>query len=98
MLTVIVARERPDGNLKTMVLLLDLWKKGIRDCFVDANLSKAALRHLCMKLGQSYHLAEQPPIDMSQEQVKSNGGGGRIHQFLWQRSRAVSKREKGTWR
>jgi len=71
MLTVIVARERPDGNLKTMVLLLDLWKKGIRDCFVDANLSKAALRHLCMKLGQSYHLAEQPPIDMSQEQVKS---------------------------
>jgi hypothetical protein len=25
-------------------------------------------------------------------------GGGRIHQFLWQRSRAVSKREKGTWR
>ena len=26
------------------------------------------------------------------------GSGGRIHQFLWQRSRAVSKREKGTWR
>ena len=26
------------------------------------------------------------------------GGGGRIHQFLWRRSRAVSKREKGTAR
>ena len=24
------------------------------------------------------------------------GGGGRIHQFLWQRSRAASTREKGT--
>ena len=24
--------------------------------------------------------------------------GGRIHQFLWQRSRAVSQREKGTER
>jgi hypothetical protein len=27
-----------------------------------------------------------------------SGGGGRIHQFLWRRSRAVSKREKGTER
>ena len=71
MLTVIVARERPNGNLKTMVLLLDLWKKGIRDCFVDANLSKKELGHLCIKLGQSYHLAEQPPIDISKEKVKS---------------------------
>jgi hypothetical protein len=26
------------------------------------------------------------------------GGGGRIHQFLWRRSRAVSSREKGTER
>ena len=26
------------------------------------------------------------------------GSGGRIHQFLWRRSRAVSKREKGTER
>ena len=40
MLIVVVARERPDGNLKAMFLLLDLWKRGIRDCFVDANLTK----------------------------------------------------------
>jgi len=26
------------------------------------------------------------------------GSGGRIHQFLWRRSRAVSTREKGTER
>jgi hypothetical protein len=26
------------------------------------------------------------------------GSGGGIHQFLWRRSRAVSKREKGTER
>jgi len=29
---------------------------------------------------------------------QGQGGGGRIHQFLWRRSRAVSKREKGTER
>jgi hypothetical protein len=28
--------------------------------------------------------------------VERRGGGGRIHQFLWQRSRAASTREKGT--
>ena len=63
MLMVIVARERPDGNLKAMFLLLDLWKKGIRDCFVDANLPKAHLERQCDKLGKSYHLAEQPSTD-----------------------------------
>jgi hypothetical protein len=61
MLSVIVARERPDGNLKTMFLLLDLWKRGIRDCFVDANLPKADLDRYCEKLGKSYRLAEHLP-------------------------------------
>ena len=36
MLIVVGTRKRPDGNLKAMFLLLDLWKKGIRDCFFDA--------------------------------------------------------------
>jgi hypothetical protein len=30
--------------------------------------------------------------------VERGGSGGRIHQFLWRRSRAVSKREAGTER
>jgi hypothetical protein len=30
--------------------------------------------------------------------MKHFGGGGRIHQFLWRRSRVVSTREKGTVR
>ena len=58
MLIVVVARERPDGNLKAMFLLLDLWKRGIRDCFVDANLPKDGLDRQCEKLGKSYHLGE----------------------------------------
>ena len=61
MLNVIIARERPDGNLKAMFLLLDLWKRGIRDCFVDANLSKADLDRNCKKLGRAYHLGEHLP-------------------------------------
>ena len=61
MLSVIVARERPDGNLKAMFLLLDLWKRGIRDCFVDANLPKARLDRYCEKLGKSYDFADRLP-------------------------------------
>jgi hypothetical protein len=60
MLTVIVARERPDGNLQTMFLLLDLWKKGIRECFVDANLPKKDLDRQCEKIGKSYHSVDPP--------------------------------------
>jgi hypothetical protein len=30
------------------------------------------------------------------ERIERFAGGGRIHQFLWRRSRAVSTREKGT--
>jgi hypothetical protein len=33
-----------------------------------------------------------------QDRIERLGGGGRIHQFLWRRSRVVSKREKGTAR
>ncbi len=71
MLTVIVARERLDGNLRAMFLLLDLWKKGIRDCFVDANLSKEDLKRQCEKLGKSYHLAEQPPTAGNEEEISA---------------------------
>ena len=35
-------------------------------------------------------------LSSSLERIERSEGGGRIHQFLWQRSRAVSKREKGT--
>src|SRR5581483_7192713 len=33
-----------------------------------------------------------------QNEAARQSGGGRIHQFLWRRSRAVSQREKGTER
>ena len=66
MLTVIVARERPNGNLQAMFLLLDMWKKGIRDCFVDSNLTKQVLDEYCEKLGTSYHSNERPDVDKNQ--------------------------------
>jgi len=32
--------ERPDHRLKSMFFLLDFWKVGMKDCFVDVDISK----------------------------------------------------------
>ena len=31
---------KPDGRLKVMIFLLDFWKSGLKDCFVDTDMSK----------------------------------------------------------
>lgn len=62
MLIVVGTRKRPDGNLKAMFLLLDLWKKGIRDCFFDANLSEKQFEKVSQRIAQSYNLNE--PLDL----------------------------------
>lgn len=54
MLIVVGTRKRPDGNLKAMFVLLDLWKKGVRDCFYDANLSEKQFERACQRFGNSY--------------------------------------------
>ena len=61
MLIVVGTRKRPDGNLKAMFLLLDLWKKGIRDCFFDANLSEKQFERVSQRIARSYNLNE--PLD-----------------------------------
>jgi hypothetical protein len=33
--------EKPNHSLKSIFFLLDFWKIGLKDCFVDANISKA---------------------------------------------------------
>ena len=53
--SVIVARQNPDGTLRAMTLLLDLWKVGIQDCFVDI----AVLEEQVEKYAQS----EEPPYE-----------------------------------
>lgn len=35
-----VAFEKPDGRLKTMFFLLDFWKSGMKECFVDVDITK----------------------------------------------------------
>ncbi len=54
MLIVVGTRKRPDGNIKAMFILLDLWKKGVRDCFYDANLSEKQFERACQRFGNSY--------------------------------------------
>ena len=63
MLIVVGTRKRPDGNLKAMFLLLDLWKKGIRDCFFDAKLSEKQFEKVSQKIAKNYDLMEPPEPD-----------------------------------
>ncbi len=67
MLIVVGTRKRPDGNLKAMFLLLDLWKKGIRDCFYDANLSEKQFERACQRFGNTY---TEPEHVIPEEEIK----------------------------
>ena len=79
MLIVVGTRKRPDGNLKAMFILLDLWKKGVRDCFYDANLSEKQFERACQRFGNSYVEPDQAlpeeetdaeDIDMKYEPIR----------------------------
>jgi hypothetical protein len=54
MITTVVAQQKPNGNLRALFPLLDLWKKGLRDCFVDADISKAEFEEKCAKIGGEF--------------------------------------------
>ena len=58
MLIVVGTQKRPDGNLKAMFVLLDLWKKGIRDCFFDASLTEKQFEQISQKIAKHYNLLE----------------------------------------
>ena len=45
-----MAWEKPDGRLKAMFLLLDFWQRGLKDCFVDVDISKAAFQKRCANM------------------------------------------------
>ena len=63
MLIVVGTRKRPDGNLKAMFILLDLWKKGVRDCFFDANLSEKQFEKVSQRIARTYNLSEPSDPD-----------------------------------
>jgi len=67
MLIVVGTRKRPDGNVKAMFLLLDLWKKGIRNCFYDANLSEKQFERVAQRIGKNYNLLESDYPDEAPE-------------------------------
>ncbi len=68
MLIVVGTRKRPDGNLKAMFLLIDLWKKGVRDCFYDANMSEKQFERACQRFGNSYTEPEHAIPEEEKEQ------------------------------
>lgn len=69
MLIVVGTRKRPDGNIKAMFLLLDLWKKGIRECFYDANLTEKQFERACQRFGNSFTEPEHA-VPEEEEQIK----------------------------
>ncbi|MEO2003053.1 MAG: hypothetical protein ABGY41_03030, partial [Candidatus Poribacteria bacterium] len=44
--TVIVCRANPDGTLRVIMLLLDLWKVGVQECIVDVSATTQAVDKL----------------------------------------------------
>jgi hypothetical protein len=51
MIDLAIAWEKPDGRLKAMFLLLDFWKKGLKECFVDVDISKEEFQQRCTSMG-----------------------------------------------
>ena len=74
MLIVVGTRKRPDGNLKAMFLLLDLWKKGVRDSFFDANITEKKFEKVCLRFGKEYVALEQtyPNEEKEEENREEN--------------------------
>ena len=72
MLIVVGTRKHADGNLKAMFVLLDLWKKGIRDCFFDAKLSEKQFEKVSQRIAKNYDLMEstEPGDDELQELIR----------------------------
>jgi DNA-directed RNA polymerase subunit RPC12/RpoP len=74
MITAIVAQEKPNGHLRAMFLLLDFWKKGLRDCFVDADISKNEFEAKCVRkdiklIGVEY-LFEETDFEKCRQYIK----------------------------
>ena len=46
-----VSWKKPNGNLKAMFFLLDFWKTGLVDCFVDVSITEQEFQQRCANLG-----------------------------------------------
>lgn len=53
MIDLAIAWEKPDGRLKVMFLLLDFWKNGLKDCFVDVDISKEEFQQRCASMEEN---------------------------------------------
>ncbi len=58
MITAVVTRKRPDGELQALFILLDLWKKGMRDCFMDSRISMEQFQEKARKLSEPHPIIE----------------------------------------
>jgi len=52
--SVVIARERPDGNLQFVSVLIDEWKMGLKDCFGSRNLSKKRFDEIIRQMPIDY--------------------------------------------
>ena len=63
-----IAWEKPNDRLKAMFLLLDFWKKGLKDCFIDVDISKEEFKHRCRNMAGS--AAKEISLDDARKLIK----------------------------
>lgn len=58
---IVISRERPDGNLQFISLLVDEWKMGLKDCYGSHSISKTKFHGF---------LSRNPFMDISLDECK----------------------------
>ena len=63
-----IAWEKPNGRLIAMLFLLDFWKTGLKDCFVDVDISPEEFQQRCGNMmGKA---AKETNLDDAKKMIK----------------------------
>lgn len=68
MMDLALAWQKPNGRLKAMFFLLDFWKKGMKDCFVDVDVGVEEFKQRCANMAGS--AAKNVSLDDAKKLIK----------------------------
>jgi len=68
MMDLALAWQKPNGRLKALFFLLDFWKKGMKNCFVDVDISEEEFLQRCASMAGS--AAKKISLDDAKKLIK----------------------------